>query len=82
MATKTIRANVTLHLPGEGYTPATIDAVGNSSGGKYAVKEVPPGTPVKMDAAEADALIAAKVAEEYKAPKAEDAGAPSAQQPA
>lgn len=73
MATKTIRANVTLHLPGDGYKPTNIDAVGNSSGGKYVVKEVPPGTPVEVEADEADALIAAKVAELYEEPKTEKA---------
>lgn len=71
MATKTIRANVTLHLPGAGHAPFAIDANGAITGGKYIVKEVAPGTPVELDADEADALIAAKVAEEYKAPKAE-----------
>ena len=66
MATKTIRANVTLHLPGAGHKPFEIDANGAVRDGKYVVKEVPPGAPVEIDAEEADALIEAKVAEEYK----------------
>ncbi|MGU3539986.1 hypothetical protein [Methylobacterium sp. A54F] len=70
MATKTIRANVTLHVPADGHKPFSIDpASGAVTGGKYLVKAVPPGTPVELDEAEANALIEAKVAEIYEEPK-------------
>ncbi|MGU3665812.1 hypothetical protein ACLBX9_16660 [Methylobacterium sp. A49B] len=77
MATKTIVANVTLHLPGKGHEPFKIDANGAVAGGKYVVKAVPPGTPAELDADEADALIAAKMAEEYKPAETEKAAAPA-----
>ena len=82
MATKTIVANVTLHLPGKGHEPFTMDQNGAHTGGKYVVKAVPPGTPVELDGDEADALIEAKMAQEFKPADTEKAAPSKTDKPA
>lgn len=71
MATKKIVASVTLHQPAKGHTPFEFDAFSNRTGGTYKIEEVAPGTPVDIDADEADALIAAGKAELFEEPKAD-----------
>ena len=68
MATRTVTASVTLHVPGPSFLPFEYNDAGIALKGKYDITEVPPGTPVKLDADEADALIARGVAEDYVAP--------------
>lgn len=55
MTTKTIISKSTIHIPGPDYRPPL----------KIDIKEIPPGTPVELDAEEADRLIARGVAEVY-----------------
>lgn len=57
-ATKTIRTKVTLHAPAKDFVPFEFDNNGAVTKGKYAVDAFPPGTPVTLDADEADAILA------------------------
>ena len=58
MATKTIKVPVTLHIPGKGHAPFEWGPLGEVVRGKYVVDEVPPNTPVTLEAGEADVLLA------------------------
>lgn len=82
MATKTIVATVTLHVPGPTFKPFTFSDTGNRRGGKYDVTEAAPGTPATVDETEADALIALGVAKVYIAPTPAAAPTPVAAPPA
>ena len=72
MATKTITTTVTLHVKDEAksrpykFNPLTGARIPNS--GKNVIITVPPGKPVKMDADEADRILARFGGEETKAP--------------
>ena len=68
MPTKTIVSTVTLHVPGPKFVPFKFSDSGFATEGKYDIVEAAPGTPVTLDAEEADALIKRGVAEEYAAP--------------
>lgn len=70
MPLKTIVATVTLHVPGPAFRPARIDEDTGliRNAGKYDVIEVAPGTPVELEAAEADRFIARGIAEDYVPP--------------
>jgi hypothetical protein len=70
MPTKTIVATVTLHVPGPAFKPFVFTDGGSIKSGKYDVSEVAPGTPVKLDADEADRLIKRGIAEDYVPPAA------------
>lgn len=71
MATKTIKANVTIGVAGEMSTRGTVDAMGNVIEIPHLdTVYVPPGTPVTLDAAEADAILARFGGEEVAPPAA------------
>lgn len=78
MATKTITASITLHVPGKQFKPFVFSDTGVAKEGKYDVVEVAPGNPVTLDADEADRLIARGVAEVYEAPTPTEAPEPVA----
>lgn len=82
MATKTITATVTLHVPGPNFKPFTFNDSGFRTGGNYDVVEAAPGTPVTLDEDEADRLIARGIAEEYVAPTPASAPTPVVAAPA
>ena len=77
MATKTITATVTLHVPAPDFVPFKFSDSGVATEGKYSITAYAPGTPVTIDAEEADALIARGVATEVPAPASAEP-APSA----
>jgi hypothetical protein len=58
MATKWIKVPVTVHVPGPKFKPFDFDNNGGVKSGFYDIVEVPPLTPVELDAAEADKLLA------------------------
>ena len=58
MATKWIKVPVTLHVPGKNFKPFKWDSNGGVVEGNYDIVEVPPLTPVELDAEEADRLLA------------------------
>jgi hypothetical protein len=68
--TKTIVTNVTVHTPTEDHVPYKMEANGVVQAGHYSTYEHPPGSPVTLDAKEADRLIARfggqEVPEDYK----------------
>jgi hypothetical protein len=71
--TKTIKTNVTLHVPDKGHEPFKYDINGAVVSGKYVVKRIPPGTPVTLDADEADAILETHGGEVVTAKGAESA---------
>lgn len=58
MAQMTIVTTRTLHVEGKGNVPFRFDANGAALAGNYDIVEVAPGTPVTLDAAEAERILA------------------------
>ena len=58
MATKTIKTNVTLHVPGKGHAPFKIDPSGAVMSGAYKIEKIAPGTEIELPEIEADAILA------------------------
>ena len=56
--TKTIITNVTVHVPTEDHVPFKLEGNGVVQAGHYSTFEVPPGTPVTLEAREADKMLA------------------------
>ncbi|RVU13159.1 hypothetical protein [Methylobacterium oryzihabitans] len=77
MALKKIIPAVALHRPKKDFKPFEYDTLGGVLGGKYSVEVVAPGTPVEIDADEADELIARGLAQEVKTKAEPPAGTAS-----
>lgn len=83
MATKSIISTRTLHVPTDAYVPIKTDpATGGQLEGAYEVEAVAPGTPVALDAKEADRWLARHPQLFMLAPEAAEASRPTKPAPA